>query len=99
MLSIRFEERRKEEKEENRKKMHINTTPFTSKPPRYLSQFFNPILSPRISRNLSKLGLPFSVNEALCSGYFSSLFKSRLLVFVENYDISPYVFQLCTICK
>lgn len=41
----------------------ISTVPFTSKPPRYLSQFFSSILSPTISRNLSKSGLPFSVNE------------------------------------
>lgn len=37
--------------------------PFTSKPPLYLSQPLSRILSPRISRNLSKPGLPLSASN------------------------------------
>lgn len=37
--------------------------PFTSKPPLYLSQPLSRILSPRISRNLSKPGLPRSASN------------------------------------
>lgn len=47
--------------------IHIINVPFTSKPPLYLSQPLSRILSPRISRNLSKPGLPLSVSNEKCS--------------------------------
>lgn len=72
--------------------IQISGVPLTSRPPRYLSQPFSRILSPKISRNLSKPGLPLSADKMRNAPQLREIDSAIYYHFIHRPTVPPVPF-------